>query len=94
LQKTVISTTCGEIVFHLKTFVGTVGYLYREQLNFAWQYSRLEEAKDPEKLRAAAQKTASASADVVDVLILDENNRVTFPQKTPSLPAERWSLQR
>lgn len=68
-------------MFHLKTFVGTVGYLYRERLNFAWQYSRLEEAKDSEKLRAAAQKTASASADVVDVLILDENNRVTFSAK-------------
>ena len=68
-------------MFHLKTFVGTVGYLYRERLNFAWQYSRLEEAKDPEKLRAAAQKTAFASADVVDVLILDENNRVTFSAK-------------
>lgn len=56
----------------MKTFVGTVGYLYRARLNFAWQYSRLEEAKDSEKLRAAAQKTASASADVVDLLILDE----------------------
>ena len=23
-----------------------VGYIYRERLNFAWQYSRLEEAKN------------------------------------------------
>ena len=58
-------------MFHLKTFVGTVGYLYRERLNFAWQYSRLEEAKAPEKLRAAAQKTASASADVASAAYPD-----------------------
>ena len=25
---------------------GIVGYLYRERLDFAWQYSRLEETKD------------------------------------------------
>lgn len=60
---------------------GTVGYIYRERLNFAWQYSRLEEAKDAAALQAAAQKTADASADVVDVLITDGGGRVTFSAK-------------
>ena len=60
---------------------GTVAYIYRERLNFAWQYSRLEEAKDSADLKTAADKTASASADVVDVLILDENNQVTYSAK-------------
>ena len=60
---------------------GTVGYIYRERLNFAWQYSRLEEAKDAAALQAAAQKTADASADVVDVLITDGSGRVTFSAK-------------
>lgn len=60
---------------------GTVGYLYRERLNFAWQYSRLDEAKDDAARKAAADKTAAASADVVDVLILDGNNQVTYSAK-------------
>ena len=55
--------------------VGTVGFIYRERLNFAWQYSRLEEAKDESALKTAVDKTASTSADVVDVLILDGGNQ-------------------
>lgn len=61
--------------------VGTVGFIYRERLNFAWQYSRLEEAKDESALKTAVDKTASASADVVDVLILDGGNQVTYSAK-------------
>lgn len=61
--------------------IGTVGYIYRERLNFAWQYSRLEEAKDDAALKAAAEKTAAASSDVVDVLILDGSNQVTYSAK-------------
>ncbi len=61
--------------------LGTVGYIYRERLNFAWQYSRLEEAKNDTALKTVADKTAAASADVVDVLILDENNQVTYSAK-------------
>ena len=61
--------------------VGTVGFIYRERLNFAWQYSRLEEAKDENALKTAVDKTASASADVVDVLILDGGNQVTYSAK-------------
>ena len=60
---------------------GTVGYIYRQRLNFAWQYSRLEEAKDESQLEAAAQKTADASTDVVDVLILDRSNQVVYSAK-------------
>ena len=61
--------------------VGVVGYLYRERLNFAWRYSRLEEAKDDAARKVAAQKTADASGDVVDVLILDGKNQVTYSAK-------------
>lgn len=60
---------------------GAVGYIYRERLDFAWQYSRLEEAKDDAALKMAAQKTAYASADVVDVLVLDGNGQVTYSVK-------------
>ena len=60
---------------------GAVGFIHRERLNFAWQYSRLEEAKDESALKTAADKTAAASADVVDVLILDGNGQVTYSAK-------------
>ena len=59
----------------------TVGYIYRERLNFAWQYSRLEEAKDGDALRAAADKAAAATGDVKDVLILDGDGNTVYSAK-------------
>ena len=72
--------------------VGTVGYIYRERLNFAWQYSRLKEAKDEAALKTAVQKTADASADVVDVLILDKNNQVIYSAKNSEFTAGKLEL--
>lgn len=60
---------------------GAVGYIYRERLHFAWQYSRLEEARTEDALKDAAQKTADASGDVVDVLILNGDHHVTYSAK-------------
>ena len=60
---------------------GTVGYLYRERLNFAWQYSHLKEAKGDTARKNAAEKTAAASDDVVDVLILDSSGQVIYSAK-------------
>lgn len=60
---------------------GGVGYIYCERLNFAWQYSRLEEAKDDAARKEAVDKTAAASADVVDILILDGRGQVTYSAK-------------
>ncbi len=71
---------------------GRVGYIYRERLNFAWQYSRLEAAKDEAALKTAVDKTASASADVVDVLILDGNNQVTYSAKNSEFAAGTLEL--
>ena len=66
---------------------GIVGYLYRERLDFAWQYSRLEETKDADALKAAADKTAAASGNVVDVLILDGDQQVTYSAKNSAFAA-------
>ena len=71
-----------------------LGFIYRERLNFAWQYSRLHEAKTAAALESAANKTAAASADVVDVLILDENNRVTYSAKNSEFAADTLELVR
>ena len=71
---------------------GAVGFLYRERLNFAWQYSRLEEARDEAALKTAADKTAAASADVVDVLILDGNGQVTYSAKNSAFASGTLEL--
>lgn len=71
---------------------GVVGYTYRERLNFAWQYSRLEEAKDDTALKAAVDQTAAASADVVDVLILDGKDQVTYSAKNSEFAAGTLNL--
>ena len=71
---------------------GTVGFIYRERLDFAWQYSHLEEAKDDAALKTAVDKTAAASADVVDVLILDGNDRVTYSAKNSEFAAGTLEL--
>lgn len=60
--------------------LGTVAYIYRERLNFALQYSRIEESKGNSSLKSAVNKTAEA-ADVVDVLILNKENKVTYSAK-------------
>ena len=71
---------------------GTVGYLYRQRLKFAWQYARLEEAKTPEALRMAAEKTAAASEDVVDILVVDENQQVLYSAKDSKFAAGPLTL--
>lgn len=72
--------------------VGATAYIYRERLSFAWQYSRLEEAKDAGALTAAADKTAASSADVVDVLILDGGNQVTYSAKNSEFSTGTFEL--
>ena len=71
---------------------GTVGYLYRQRLKFAWQYARLEEAKTQEALRTAADKTAAASEDVVDILVVDENQQILYSAKDSKFSAGPLTL--
>ena len=71
---------------------GTVCYLYRQRLKFAWQYARLEEAKSQEALRTAADKTAAASEDVVDILVVDENQQVLYSAKDSKFSAGPLTL--
>lgn len=73
---------------------GAVGYVFRERLNFAWQYSRLDEAKDETALRAAADRTAAASADVIDVLILDGSDQVIYSARDSEFAGGTLTLAR
>ena len=75
----------------------TVGVLYRERLDFAWQYSRLEETLkkgDAAALSAAMDKTAASSDDVVDVLLVDGEGVATNSAKNSAFTNGRFSLTR
>lgn len=74
--------------------VGTVGFIYKERLNFAWQYSRIHEAKDDAALKTAADKTAAASADVVDVLIVGSDNKVVYSAKNSEFASGTLELKK
>lgn len=62
----------------------TVGVLFRQRLSFAYNYSRLEEyleKDDTSALQDAIDKTANSSSDVVDILVLDADNKITYSAK-------------
>lgn len=71
---------------------GTVAYLYRQRLSFAWKYAKLEDIKQDDKLRSAVDQLADASDDVVDVLILDRENNVTYSAKNSEFASGKLEL--
>lgn len=74
--------------------VGAVGWIYRERLGFAWQYSRIDEAKSEEALRSAVDKTAAASTDVVDILIIDGDGNVEYSASDSALASDTFTPAR
>jgi len=74
-----------------------VGYVYRSQLSFAVRYARLVEAteeKGVEEQRTEINKLASCSPEVVDILMLDRNNNVTYSAKQSGLVQSPFRLSR
>lgn len=75
----------------------TVGVLYRERLSFAYQYSRLEhivKKGDDNALNAQIDKTAAASSDVVDILVLDGDNKVSYSAKNSEFADSSLNLEK
>lgn len=63
-----------------------LGYTFKDKLLFAYNYKRVSEKIEEGKLGVDAVKSdiatlANQSADVVDILILDKNNKVSFSAK-------------
>ena len=61
-----------------------VGIRYRERLSFAYQYTKLTDTLYEGKNMAtkeAVDKTAEASNDVVDILVLDNGNQIQYSAK-------------
>ena len=62
----------------------TVGVVFSERINFAYQYSKLEDAvksNDTSAIKDAVKNTSSSSSDIVDILVLNGNNDVTYSAK-------------
>ncbi len=75
----------------------TVGVIYRERLGFAFQYAKLEDAiKDDNStsIQDIIDKTAGASSDVVDILVLDKDNKVNYSAKSSKFSAESLNLMK
>ena len=73
----------------LLTSGAVLGYAYREKLYFAYNYSNVKEKIEDGKLGVNSVKTdltnlAKNSTDIVDILILDNHNNVTFSAKGSS----------
>lgn len=63
-----------------------LGYIFKDKLIFAYNYNRVSEKIEDGKLGVDAVKSdirtlANQSADIVDILILDKNNKVSFSAK-------------
>lgn len=60
------------------------GYVYRDRISFALQYSRVSDAiekADSSSVQSELDKLASSSSDVVDILMLDSDNQVVYSAK-------------
>lgn len=74
----------------------TVGVVFSERLNFAYQYSKLEDAvksNDTSAIKDAVKNTSSSSSDIVDILVLNGNNDVTYSAKNSNLAKSSVNLE-
>lgn len=72
-----------------------VGITYRERLDFVLNYAKLEDSSaDVASARARADKLASSSDDVIDVLVLDRSNNVLYSAKGTAADGRKLVLSR
>lgn len=68
---------------------GAVGYVFRDKIGLALQYEKTSEAfekgSSSENLRQSIDSLADSSGDIVDVLLLDDKNNVTYSAKNTKL---------
>ena len=75
--------------------VTAVGIIYGERLSFAINYSRLDNAlehNDYQELCTAVDKTALATDDVIDILVLNSDNKVTYSSKNSEFASDYLQL--
>ena len=64
---------------------GAVGYIFRDKINLAVQYEKTSDAlkkqNSDEKTKQSIDKLAASSADICDILLLDDKNNVVYSAK-------------
>lgn len=71
------------------------GFVYKGRIAFAWQYDHVSDAvaqTDTTALKTDLSKLAASSSDVVDILILDSNNHVTYSAKNSKFATGQFNL--
>ncbi|MDD4431661.1 MAG: zinc ribbon domain-containing protein [Bacteroidales bacterium] len=73
------------------------GIVYKERISFAWQYARVSESAEKSNasnLTAEIDKLAASSDDVIDILVLDSSNNVTYSAKNSEFGTGQFNLTR
>lgn len=76
----------GYIIVTLIAAIGcatAAGIVFRDRISFAWQYSKISLAVEKSKTSSLTTELDRLAAfpDVIDVLVLDNNNNVTYSAK-------------
>lgn len=73
---------------------GSVGYIYRDKIQFVFQYQRMSERLekkdvDIQTVKQEMNTMAAASEDIVDILLLDNQNNILYSSKNSKLAWDR-----
>lgn len=73
-----------------------VGIVFQERIAFAWQYSRVSEAteRSSSNMQSEIDKLAATSDDVIDILMLDGSNNVTYSAKKSEFAVGQFNLKK
>ena len=74
---------------------GATGIIFRDRINFSLQYSHVYhaiKANNHTNLEAKLKKLADSSSDVVDILMLDANDHVTYSANQSKLNCDTFTL--
>jgi len=78
--------------------LGFLAYVFKDKLIFAYDFNRLSERIERGKLgidsaRNELTSLAEQSSDIVDILILDKDNKVIFSAKKSEFGNDKFTLQ-
>ena len=74
---------------------GSIGFVFRDSISFAGQYSKLNEAvqnMNEENIQTKADQLADSSSNLIDVLVLNGENEVLYSAKQSEFSSGKLSL--
>lgn len=75
----------------------SIGVVFKDSLTFAWQYSKVSETvedADIQSIQTELNKLAFSSSDLIDVLILNSENKVIYSAKNSEFGSGQFILSR